>query len=161
MSTASVVLLWLFVITLGTAFGAGVYEHRMVVPTWLTSAPGSGLHWNADAARRGDSGHRFWVFVTTGPLTLLALANLIMAWRSAGGVRGWWLAAALVALAERLLTFSYFIPTMVRLMRAPDSSQAVASARRWWRVNYMRHALVLVAWLASLRALVAIYTQRA
>src|SRR6266700_1731445 len=119
MSSASVVLLWLFVITLGTAFGAGVYEHRMVVPTWLTSAPGSELHWNAEAARRGDSGHRFWVFVTTGPLTLLALANLIIAWRSAGGIRGWWL------------------------------------------VNYVRHALVLVAWLASLRALVAIYTQRA
>ena len=28
------VLLWLFVINLGVAFGAGIYESRVVVPIW-------------------------------------------------------------------------------------------------------------------------------
>jgi hypothetical protein len=69
----------------------------------------------------------------------------------------WWLAAASAALADRALTFSYFIPTMIRVMRAPDTPQATATAVRWHRVNYLRHALVLAAWLASLRAFALIY----
>src|SRR2546425_4415232 len=73
-------LLWLFVINLGIAFGAGLYEHRIVVGRWLTSSRESGAHWNADAARRDDTGRRFWAFVTTVPLTLLTLANLFVAW---------------------------------------------------------------------------------
>lgn len=29
---ASAIVLWLFVINLGVTFGAGIYEHRIVVP---------------------------------------------------------------------------------------------------------------------------------
>ena len=32
------IVLWLFVIDLGIAFGAGLYEGRIVVPQWLSSA---------------------------------------------------------------------------------------------------------------------------
>jgi hypothetical protein len=30
------ILLWLFVIDLGIAFGAGLYESRVVIPRWET-----------------------------------------------------------------------------------------------------------------------------
>ena len=93
-TTISTMLLWLFVINLGIAFGAGVYEHRIVTPDWLNH-DGSGSHWNAETARRDDTGLRFWAYVTTGPLTLLTLASLVVAWRTTGPERGWWLAAAL------------------------------------------------------------------
>jgi len=33
------VLLWLFVINLGIAFGAGIYESRVVVHQWQTTPP--------------------------------------------------------------------------------------------------------------------------
>ena len=155
--TLSTTLLWLFVINLGIAFGAGLYEHRIVVPQWISASQASGSHWNADAARRDDAGRRFWAFVTTLPLTLLTLANLLVAWRAAGPERGWWLAAGLAALADRMLTFSYFIPTMVGLMRAADSPSSVAMAMRWWNLNYVRHAIVLVAWLAALQAFALFY----
>jgi hypothetical protein len=148
----SATLLWLFVISLGIAFGAGLYEHRIVVPHWISSSKDSGPHWNAEAARRDDTGRRFWAFVTTVPLTLLTLANLVVAWRAPSPVRWWWLVAGLAALADRAFTFSYFIPTMVGLMRAVDSPGSVAVATRWWKLNYLRHAIVLMAWLASLRA---------
>jgi len=150
--TTSTILLWLFVINLGIAFGAGLYEHRIVVSRWISSSPETGAHWNAEAVRQDDTGLRFWAFVTTGPLTLLTLANLFAAWRASGSVRGWWLAAALAALADRAFTFSYFIPTMVGLMGATDSPASVAAATRWSNLNYLRHAIVLAAWLASLRA---------
>jgi hypothetical protein len=140
--------LWLFVINLGVAFGAGLYEHRIVVPTWISAS-----HWKADAALRDDTGRRFWAFVTTLPLTLLTLANLYSAWGSGSDVRAWWLTAGAAALADRALTFGYFIPVMVRLMRMPDSPAAVAAATRWSRLNYLRHALVLTAWLAALKVL--------
>jgi hypothetical protein len=55
--------------------------------------------WNAEAARQDDTGRKFWAFISTVPLTLLMLANLYAASRAAGAVRGWWLAAALTALA--------------------------------------------------------------
>jgi hypothetical protein len=83
-SDVSTILLWLFVINLGIAFGAGLYEHRIVVPNWLSHGK-DGAHWNAGTARHDNTGLRFWAFVTTGPLTLLTLANLLRgavpAWR--------------------------------------------------------------------------------
>ncbi len=91
------------------------------------------------------------------PLTLLTLVNLFAAWRASGAVRGWWFAAGLAALADRGLTFSYFIPTMVGLMGATDSPDSVAVATRWWNLNYLRHAIVLAAWLASLKTFALLY----
>src|SRR5262245_48540649 len=119
--TISTALLWLLVLNLGVAFGAGLYEHRIVVPDWLRSDE-VGRHWNAAAARHDNTGLRFGAFATTGPLTLLAVANLIAAWTSSGAVRGWWLGASLLVLIDRAFTFSYFIPTMIGLMNAGDTA---------------------------------------
>jgi hypothetical protein len=148
------ILLWLFVINLGIAFGAGLYESRIVVPQWISSSPESGYRWNAEAARRADTGLNFWVYVTTIPLTLLTLANLIAAWRAHGAIRRWWMIAAVAALGDRIFTFSYFIPTMLKLMRAESlpQSEAVALATQWVNLNNVRHAIVLTAWLAALKA---------
>jgi hypothetical protein len=33
------VLLWLFVVNLGIAFGAGIYESRVVIPQWENIPP--------------------------------------------------------------------------------------------------------------------------
>ena len=145
------ILLGLFVMNLGIALGAGLYEHRIVVPDWLASS-GSEVHWNAEAAQRDDTGRRFWVFVTTVPLTLVTFANLFAAWRAAAPVRRWWIASALAALLDRIVTFAYFIPTMVALMQAPDSPQSVALATQWSMLNYLRHGVVLTAWLCALVA---------
>ena len=149
-------LLWLFVINLGVAFGAGLYEHRIVVPGWIRT-DGAGVHWDAHAASRDNVGLRFWAYVSTGPLTLLTLANLFVAWKATGALRAWWLAAVLAVLAERLLTFAYFIPTMVGLMNAADSPSTAARAARWLVMNYVRHALTLFGWLAALKALTLLH----
>jgi hypothetical protein len=63
------VLLWLFVINLGIALGAGIYESRVVIPLWENTPPQT---WP-------NTGLLFWVYVTTVPLTLLTLANLVAA----------------------------------------------------------------------------------
>jgi hypothetical protein len=148
------VLLWLFVINLGIVLGAGLYEARIEFPQWLVNSAESGYRWDAEAARHANTGLRFWVYVTTVPLTLLTLANLIAAWRAQGAIRVWWLSASGFALADRVFTFSYFVPTMVKLIndQTLSQAQAVAMATTWGQLNYLRHVFVLVAWLLALKA---------
>lgn len=149
------ILLWLFVINLGIAFGAGLYESRITVPQWFSFSPNMGYSWNAKAARDANVGLKFWVYVTTVPLTLLTVGSLIVVWWTHDAVRSWWLIAVAAALLDRVMTFSYFIPTMIKLMQ-PESvaqSEATAKAQQWVRFGYIRHAATLVAWLAALKAL--------
>lgn len=143
------ILLWLLVLNLGIAFGAGLYESRIVFPRWLEG----GYHWNAEAARADNTGLRFWIYVTTGPLTVIGLANLVAAWRHDGMSRSWWLRSSVAVLAERAFTFSYFVPTMLALMGGDlPGSEALDRARQWEILNYLRHAIVLAAWLLALKA---------
>lgn len=138
------ILLWLFVINLGVALGAGIYESKVVIPGWENTSPQT---WP-------NTGLEFWVYVTTVPLTLLTLANLFAAWRDQGPRRYWWLSAAVIILAERIMTFSYFIPTMVRLMESGTLSQAEVTAilSQWMLLDYGRHVITLVGWIAALKA---------
>lgn len=152
------VVLWLFVINLGISFGAGLYESRVVVRQWLTYSPGAGYRWNRAAANEANVGLRFWVYVTTIPLTLLTLASLVCAWIAAEPVKTWWLTAAQAALIDRILTFTYFIPTMIKLMNGEiPEGQAAAKAQQWVRLGYIRQAATLVAWLAALNAFALFY----
>jgi len=148
------VILSLFVINLGVAFGGGLYESRIIVPQWLSFSPDSGYRWNAQAAREANVGLRFWVYVTTVPLTLLTIASLVAAWSTPNEVRNWWLAAGAAVLVDRVMTFSYFIPTMLTLMNREtiSASESVTKARQWINLGYVRHAATLTAWLAALRA---------
>ncbi|GEM_PF-375821 len=138
-------VLWLFVINLGIAFGAGLYEARVVVPQW------AGL----PTRQWPNTGLMFWVYVTTVPLTLLTLAAFFAGWWSPAPVRGWLLAAACIVLVERIATFGYFIPTMARLMGADGLPEAEVKATlaQWRAANHGRHLLTLAGWLAALKAL--------
>ena len=126
------ILLWLFVINLGIAFGAGVYEARVVIPQWADMPPES---WP-------NTGVMFWVYVTTIPLTLITVANLIAAWIYRSIRRKWWLSAAVIVMLERLATFSYFIPTMINLTSSilPDS-EINEKLSQWMFFNHGRHIL--------------------
>jgi hypothetical protein len=150
-------LVWLFVIDLGIACGAGLYEQRLIIPEWFTRAPGAGLQVNREAMRRTDPGRKFWGLVTTVPLPLLTIAILVLAWRADAPLRGWLLVAGTITLLERVVTFSYFIPTALKLMRtgpgALSESHAAKVASRWMRLNLVRAALALGGWLAALKAL--------
>ena len=134
---------------------AGLYEKRIVLPMWFSKSAEAGLRVNSEAMRQTNTGPRFWAFTTTVPLTLLTLANLAVALRSQGPRHNWWVAAAAITLLERIGTFTFFIPTAIKLMKVETLSAATASAlaSRWMRLNYVRDALALIGWLAALRTL--------
>jgi Domain of unknown function (DUF1772) len=138
------ILLWLFVINLGIACGAGLYEARVVIPQWADLPPRT---WP-------NTGLMFWVYVTTIPLTLLTIANLIAAWLDSSPRRKWWLGAAGIVLLERVATFSYFIPTMIGLTSSElPESEVRATLSQWLFFNHGRHVFTLSGWLMALKAL--------
>ena len=149
------ILLWLFIINLGVAFGAGIYETRIILPQWFIKSPETGFQVNSKAMNETDTGRKFWGMVTTMPLTLLTIANLVVALQSGGQRHDWWLAASLITLAERIGTFTFFIPTAIKLMRAEtlSPSKVTGLVAAWMRLNYVRNALTLIGWLLALRAL--------
>lgn len=148
------ILLWLFVVNLGVAFGAGLYEQRIVLPQWFSHSSENGWRVDDEAMRRTDPGRGFWAFATTVPLTLLTLASLVVTWNLGNSIKQWWLAAAVITLLERIGTFSYFIPTALKLMRAETvSTTKSAMASKWMHLNRLRSALSLAGWLAALKAL--------
>ena len=151
----SELLLWLFIINLGTSFGAGLYEKMIVLPMWFTKYPEIGYRVNVNAMRETDTGRKFWASVNTVPLTLLTLANLIVSLQTTGTKHDWWLTACLLILIERIGTFSYFIPTAVKLMRSQNLTEKKASSliSSWLFLNYFRNAFTLIAWILALEAL--------
>ncbi|MEZ0540097.1 anthrone oxygenase family protein [Fibrella arboris] len=150
----SYLVLSLFILNLGTAFGAGLYETQLVLPHWFPKAAASGYRVDPEAMHRLDSGRKFWAFVTTVPLTLLTLANVYMALQTTHPGTTWWLAATLITLVERLSTFAFFIPTIIRLQRTdqvtPAQTNRMVSA--WLGINYIRNGLTLLAFLLALKA---------
>lgn len=137
------VVLWLFVINLGIALGAGLYEHRVVISQWAGIPPSE---WP-------NTGLMFWAYVTTVPLTLLTLVSAFAAWTAPEPMRIWYLAAVGIVVLERIATFSYFIPTMLRLSGMEPGPDVSAGLAQWLTVNHGRHLLSLLGWLAALRAL--------
>jgi hypothetical protein len=135
------IVLWLLVVNLGVAFGAGIYESRFEVPRWRHLPP---REWT-------NTGTRFWAFVTTGPLTLLTVASLVLVWGAGGARQDWWLVATALLVVERLMTFGYFIPTMARLQssHSPVPAEVDATLSRWMKLNLGRHLLDLAAWLTA------------
>jgi len=149
-------VLWLFAIVLGITFGAGIYEARIVVPDWIQS---SEMYWNAEAANHSNTGIRFWVFVTSIPLTILTVVSIIYTFKSKGELKKWLGLATGAALIDRIMTFGYFVPTMISLMEYGNSQEKeiVDSAIFWSNFNYVRIAVVFLAWLAAMKAFSVYY----
>lgn len=138
------IIIWLYVIFLGIGFGAGIYESRIVIPQWISIPPDQ---WT-------NTGLLFWVYVTTIPLTLLAVLNAIAAWRDNSSRRSWWLGSVAIIVVERIVTFSYFIPGMIRMMSSPalPETEIAADLTEWMFMNHGRHILTLAGWLLALKA---------
>jgi hypothetical protein len=124
--------------------GAGLYEQRVVISQWANLPPRA---WP-------NTGLTFWAYVTTVPLTLLTIANLIAAWLDRSVRHKWWLTAAGIVFLERIVTFSYFIPKMIALTSSDlPAAEVNAGLSHWLLFNHGRHILSFAGWLAALKAL--------
>jgi len=70
-----------------------------------------------------------------------------------GPRHNWWLVAAVVVLVDRLMTFGYFISTIIRLQRSQSPAAAVrAKFSHWITLNYLRVIFMLASWPAALKS---------
>jgi hypothetical protein len=155
------VWLWLLVIFVGIQFGAGWYEKLAVVPLWADASADQVL-----AAIEGSgmkrAGRTFWPFVSP-VVAVLALTNLVVAWRSNTIYRRWWLAAAAAMTVYALASYGYFVPQMLAFQSGGQrwTSSEIETFVTWWTgLNYARMTVGGIGWLCALRALSLSGTQR-
>jgi hypothetical protein len=148
------VWLWLLVIFVGIQFGAGWYEKLAVVPLWADASDDQVL-----AAMEGSgmkrAGRVFWPFVS--PLVaVLAVINLVAAWRSDSAYRRWWLAAGVAMTLYALASYGYFVPQMLAFQSGGNgwpTADVDAFVSQWTALNYIRMTIGGIGWLCALRAL--------
>ncbi len=147
--------LQLFLMFLGIAFGAGIYEARVVLPLWFNKINGR-YSVNHENLSEIDSGRKFWGFITTVPLTILTIINSVLAAQSTDSISTLWLTALLIVLVERILTFSFFIPTIIKLQRNKNMTddQINEKISLWIGMNYVRNILTLISWILILQVII-------
>ena len=145
---------WLLVIFVGVQFGAGLYEKQAIVPLWADVPPDQVLD-QMRASGMWTAGRAFWPFVSPA-VAVLAVVNLVLAWRSSATYRRWWLAAAAPLGAYATFSYGYFVPQMLMLQSSGGAwpAERVASLVDWWTgLNYLRMVIGAAGWLCALRAL--------
>ncbi len=158
--TVEQIFLWLFIVFFSIQLGGGIYETLVIVPLWSGVPPQSIWDWNelrkANPQLAVDAGKRFWIFITPA-VGLFSIAALVSGWQTPWEHRKWLLAATLTSFIMVVITFVYFVPSIIELMSAtPDTADAARiekKARQWVTLNWVRAAVLTAAWLCALRAL--------
>lgn len=146
------ILLSVFVVFLGVEIGGGIYEALVLVPLW-SSAPPASLITYGSQPMPPNPGPRFWMFMT--PMVgLLSILNLVFAWKSTAPRRKPWLLGSALALFVVVVTFIYFVPTLLTFSHAAEMpAETVANNVLWWvRLNWVRAVVYVTAWFLALRA---------
>jgi hypothetical protein len=146
--------LWLLVIFVGIQFGAGWYEKLAIVPLWA-DAPADQVLVAMESSGMKRAGRMFWPFVSP-VVALLAVINLVLAWRSTTSYRRWWLAAGAAMTAYALASYGFFVPQMLAFQSGGEGStpSQIETFVTWWTgLNYLRMTIGGIGWLCALRAL--------
>ncbi len=128
--------------------GGGLYEVLVIYPRWNKGVTPANL-----VQKLEDSGQlhadKFWV-ITSPTSALLSIINMVLAWQSTSEARTLWFTAALLIFLDRIITFVYFAPTMIRKFRHPeniDPEKLKSSVRTWTSLSPLRIPLAIIAWV--------------
>jgi hypothetical protein len=153
------IALALLLFTIVLSLGGGLYEILVVYPNWKHSTTAAELKERLQSSGQNYAGTRFWPLCS--PLQgLLAIINLVLAWRCEGAAHNMWLTAAIIVFVTRIITFSYFIPVMLgKLMQAEKvpAAELPGIVKRWTTLSPLRlisefAALITGAWALLLIA---------
>jgi len=148
-------ILWLFIIFVGIHIGAGVYEVFVITPLWAGTPPESVTGWNP-VPQYAINPARYWG-IFSPVVALLTLALLIAAWLMPPARRKWALVAGVCLFIVVLSTLLFFVPILIKTIgtRGADFSggEITAMVNQWVGWNWLRLAVMIVGWLAAIRAL--------
>ena len=151
MHVLSQVVTVIALLSCGALFGASLYDTVVLAPN-LRGGPSVLEHGRLFMAAATPAN----LFRRLAPATQILVA-LSVALNWADRQARWSLIGALIALIlVDVITFTYHYPRLRQMFTAPltiPPEQLERAARQWARANWVRVALVLVAWLGTLAAL--------
>ncbi|MBN8856057.1 MAG: hypothetical protein BGO55_14995 [Sphingobacteriales bacterium 50-39] len=151
-TTIAVVSLFL---TVTLSMGGGLYEILVIYPGWKHDVNPLTLRARLQSSGQILAAKRFWPIVSPAQI-LLSVINIPLAWNHAGGGQACWLAAAVAVFISRLITFSYFIPVMIRKIMQPENIEATrlrAIVKQWITLSPLRLVFEIFAWIMLVVAL--------
>ncbi|WP_232665033.1 hypothetical protein [Pseudonocardia sp. TRM90224] len=147
-------VLGILVMGWGVVCGGILYEHVAVVPVWARRPPESLTMFRGEHRLRSE---RFWM--TVHPLLLvLFVVALVVGWGDADVRTLVWVALGGYA-AVLLVTNLWFLPELMKLVRAPDGTFQAGEWRRcsvrWERASIARGVLMVGLTVPLVAALAA------
>lgn len=147
-------ILFAYVIALGIETGAGLFTSVVVFPVW-TASPEIVISWKPTLPYFMQEGN-FFMFSSSTTM-ILALAVVIVSRRLPAEVRPWALGSGAIFLVAAVWTMAYFLPVQNRMhgdagARVPRAELA-AMLQHFVALNWIRQALLLVAFIAAVHAL--------
>lgn len=137
--------------------GGGLYEILVIYPNWKHDVDPQTLRSKLESSGQILAAKRFWPLVSPAQ-GLLSIVNIILAWKYTGDAHTYWLAAAIAVFITRVITFSYFIPVMIRKIMQPEQIEAAqlqTIVKQWTALSPLRLIPELFAW--SLLAIVLMH----
>src|SRR4030095_7971479 len=122
--------------------GAAIYEHVVLVPKW-SAAPPSSLE--IFQGKYKIEPQYFWIPIH--PITLLLMISALIAnWRNA---RRKDILVALIGYVLMLVaTFSYFVPTLISIMKTPYQDTVdpvlINTSSTWETLSLIRLAILII-----------------
>ncbi len=142
-------------LTITLSLGGGLYETLVIYPNWKKDVHPSTLLEKLHSSGQMLAANRFWPLVSPAQ-ALLSIANMVMAYLHDGPAKCVWLTAAVMIFISRVITFSYFIPVMLRYIMKPEGLEPnrLRTIVKWWvGLSPLRLLPEVVAWGLCLCAL--------
>lgn len=142
------IALLLFFLTVTLSMGGGLYEILVIYPNWKNNVDPLTLRSKLESSGQILAAKRFWPLVSPAQ-GLLSIVNIILALKYTGHAHSYWLAAAIAVFITRVITFSYFIPVMIRKIMRPEQVEAPrlqAIVKQWTALSPLRLIPELFAW---------------
>jgi hypothetical protein len=139
---------------MGVVIGGAIYEMLVINPLWSGSPPASVRNWNPNPQYAINPGE-FWGKAMP-VYTLTPIAALIAGWHLRER-RKWLMIAVLCALFVIAVSLAYFIPVIIELLakrgEGLSDAQITSKAHLWMTLSWARVGVLILGWLAALRAL--------
>jgi len=144
--TIAIILLFL---TVTLSMGGGLYEILVIYPGWKHDVGPLTLRTKLESSGQILAAKRFWPIVSPAQV-LLSVINIFIALNQAGDARTYWLAADITVFIGRVITFSYFIPVMIRKIMNPEAIETTrlrAIVKQWTDLSPLRLLIEFFAWI--------------
>jgi anthrone oxygenase-like protein len=142
-------LLLALAVVAGIQTGGVVFDSLVNDPVWSDSVVAARA-WNEDI-----DPSRFYIAFTNG-VFLLAIATLVVGWRSPRPVRGWLRLATGFFIVAVVFTMAYFLPEIQEIRGAPaqpiPDGELSDRIQRWTLLDPVRELFIFAGFVLTVRA---------